>query len=204
MTFVPFTPDADTAQQLAQTELSKAMYDHSPNLLERFIQWIFERLTTVTSQLSPGEGGAGNLTVIVVLVLLVIAVIFFAVHHSRATSAPAARQRKQLFDDDRTAAVLFMAADRAEQVGDLDLAVVERFRAIMRLLDERDLIHALPGMTAQEAAQEGSLKLGHVEAFSSCAQLFDDVYYWHRHATAADLESTRELQYVVSSSEAVA
>lgn len=198
MTFVPFTPDADTAQQLAEAELSKAMYDHSPSLLSRFLQWLFERLNIVVNELNPGEGGTGNLVVIIGLALFVVAVIVFAYRRSRASSAPASREREQLFDDDRTSAELFKAADRAEQAGDLNLAVVERFRAIMRLLDERELIHVVPGMTAQEAAEAGSRKLGHIDEFSAGAQLFNDVYYWHHQATAADVESVHRLHRVAA------
>ena len=50
------------------------------------------------------------------------------------------RAARRLFDDERDARALARAADAAAERGDWGTAVVERFRAIIRSLDERGLI----------------------------------------------------------------
>ncbi|MEW6890375.1 DUF4129 domain-containing protein [Trueperella pyogenes] len=193
-----FLPDSETARQLAEDELSKAMYDHAPNLFQRFLEWLFTRIDIVVSHLSPGDGGAGNIAVIVAIGVLVVVIIAIAIRHARSTSARFARGRTQLFDDNRTSTALFAAAKRAELAADLNLAAIERFRAIIRLLDERKTIDVVPGMTALEAARAGSARLGHEELFLACAQLFNDVYYWHGQATEDDVQRTYLLHHAVS------
>ena len=57
-------------------------------------------------------------------------------------------------------------------------AVVERFRAIIRSLDERGFIEDYPGMTAHEAAVLGSSALEALgEELTRAAALFDAVRY---------------------------
>ena len=88
------------------------------------------------------------------------------------------RAARRLFDDERDARALARAADAAAERGDWDAAVVERFRAIIRSLDERGLIEDYPGMTAHEAAVLGSSALEALgEELTRAAALFDAVRY---------------------------
>lgn len=200
---IRFTPDSDTAQQLAEAELSKAMYDPAPSLFERLIRWFFDRLESVFSQLNPGEGGAGNIAVILVIVLFIIAVIALAMWRAHQTgAASSARVRTVLFDDKRSSKELFAAATTAESSNDLNMAVIERFRAIIRLLDERELIRVVPGMTALEAALAGSERLGEDNLFNACARAFNDIYYSHGQATKDDVRATHNLHAAITEAKA--
>ena len=107
----------------------------------------------------------------IVVLLVVLLRRFKLVGRSR-------RDAGRLFDDERDARALARAADAAAERGDWDAAVVERFRAIIRSLDERGLIEDYPGMTAREATAlaSGALKtLG--EELTRAAALFDAVRY---------------------------
>ena len=71
-----------------------------------------------------------------------------------ATKITLARRKRKsgaLFDDKRDASMLTLSANKAAAAGDWVSAVVDRFRAIIRSLDERALLEDYPGMTAQEA-----------------------------------------------------
>ena len=113
------------------------------------------------------------------LLVLVTCIILLVVLLRRFR--PVGRSRRasgRLFDDERDARALARAADAAAERGDWDTAVVERFRAIIRSLDERGLIEDYPGMTAHEAAALGSGALEALgEELTRAAALFDAVRY---------------------------
>ena len=80
--------------------------------------------------------------------------------------------------DDRDSTALTRAADDAADRGDWTTAVVERFRAIIRSLDERGALEDYPGMTAHEAATvAASVVVGHADDLHRAGVLFDAVRY---------------------------
>ena len=86
------------------------------------------------------------------------------------------------------------AANAAAGRGEWNLAILERFRAIIRSLEERDLISDRPGVTADEAALETGGKFADVMMdMLAAASLFDGVRYGSGVATAQDDESLRRL-----------
>ena len=97
-------------------------------------------------------------------------------------------------DDDRDSAALNVAADGAAVRGDWTTAIVERFRAIIRSLDERGLIEDYPGMTAHEAAALASSALGALGGeLTRAAVLFDAVRYGEVVSTAEQDAWMRDL-----------
>ena len=101
-----------------------------------------------------------------------------------------------VFTDDRDADALTRAADTAAAQADFTTAVVERFRAIIRSLDERGIIDEYPGMTALEAATLTHQALGQhgvVAALYEAAHLFDAVLYGRVVSTSAQDQQMREL-----------
>ena len=172
---VPATPDASQAREAAERELARPEYQAQETLWARLWRWIMEHL-------DPGNVMVGaprwlSILIIVVVVLALTAVLVFLL--SRITRVRRARTNRALFaDDDRSSTTLTRAADDAAGRGDWATAVVERFRAIIRSLDERGLIEDYPGMTAREATAlaSGALKtLG--EELTRAAALFDAVRY---------------------------
>ena len=171
----PATPGAQEAREAAEAELAKPAYHPVPNLLGRLWRWLVEHLdpTTAIPGIPPLLSGLIVLLVLVTCVVLLVVLLrrFRPVGRSRRASG-------RLFDDERDARALARAADAAAERGDWGTAVVERFRAIIRSLDERGLIEDYPGMTAHEAATLGSGALEALgEELTRAAALFDAVRY---------------------------
>ncbi len=171
----PATPGAQEAREAAEAELAKPAYHPVPNLLDWLWRWLVEHLdpTTAIPGIPPLLSGLIVLLVLVTCIILLVVLLrrFRPVGRSRRASG-------RLFDDERDARALARAADAAAERGDWDTAVVERFRAIIRSLDERGLIEDYPGMTAHEAAALGSGALEALgEELTRAAALFDAVRY---------------------------
>lgn len=171
----PATPGAQEAREAAEAELAKPAYHPTPDLLDWLWHWLREHLdpTAVIPGIPPLLSGLIVLLVLVTCIILLVVLLrrFRPVGRSRRASG-------RLFDDERDARALARAADAAAERGDWDTAVVERFRAIIRSLDERGLIEDYPGMTAHEAAALGSGALEALgEELTRAAALFDAVRY---------------------------
>ena len=70
------------------------------------------------------------------------------------------------------------AANEAAAQRDWATAVVERFRAIIRSLDERGALEDYPGMTAHEAATIAAASvIKHADELHRAGALFDSVRY---------------------------
>ena len=171
----PATPGAQEAREAAEAELAKPVYHPVPDLLDRLWRWLVEHFdpTSAIPGIPPLLSGLIVLLVLVTCVVLLVVLLrrFRLVGRSR-------RAARRLFDDERDARALARAADAAAERGDWDAAVVERFRAIIRSLDERGLIEDYPGMTAHEAAALASSALGALGGeLTRAAVLFDAVRY---------------------------
>jgi hypothetical protein len=106
-------------------------------------------------------------------------------------------------DDVRTSAQLRAAADDAAGRGDWTLAVAERFRAVVRALEERAVLDERPGRTAQEAAEAAAERLpGLAGPLHVAASRFDDVVYGDLPAGPADDAAVRALDEQVSAARA--
>ena len=186
----PATPGAQEAREAAEAELAKPAYHPVPNLLDRLWRWLVEHLdpTTVIPGIPPLLSG------LIVLLVLVTCVVLLVVLLRRFRPVGRSRRAARLFDDERDARALARAADAAAERGDWDAAVVERFRAIIRSLDERGLIEDYPGMTAHEAAALASSALGALGGeLTRAAVLFDAVRYGEVVSTAEQDAWMRDL-----------
>lgn len=198
----------DTARQWAERELAKAKYHERENLIERIIRWIKEQLHFDITAI----GNRGTVTVVlVVLALIAAAVIALLVWRSirarqgKVSVAPSGATAA-LFDGTRTADELFAAADAARRAHDDDTLVLELFRAMICLLDERGVIIIRPGLTATEAAQTAGHTLGHRELFMRGAMWFNQVFFADMPAderAVADLDALVDVVRAAVSSEAL-
>jgi hypothetical protein len=193
---VPVEPDRDTARDWLVEELSRPEYAADESLLMRLLGWISDLFDGL------GDVSVSSTPFVVVLVVVVLAVVGLALwlagpvrlrHRTGATSVV-------VHDDDpRTAAEMRAAADTAAAAGDWTLAVVERFRAVVRSLEERTVLDARPGRTAREAAADGGKRLpGLAEALDDAARTFDGVCYGHLPASPADHAALRSLDAQVA------
>ncbi|WP_243858848.1 DUF4129 domain-containing protein [Actinomyces sp. ZJ308] len=189
----PATPDADEARRAARKELSRSVYHEQPSLWDRFWDWILDHLDT--GSVVPGVPSWVSTAIVVIVGAVVIALLILLV--TRISSARRVETPSlSVLTDDRDAAALTRAADEAAEQADFTTAVVERFRAIIRSLDERGIIDEYPGMTALEAATLTHQALGEhrvVPALYEAAHLFDAVLYGRVVPTGSQDQQMREL-----------
>ncbi|GGL25860.1 DUF4129 domain-containing protein [Nocardia jinanensis] len=83
------------------------------------------------------------------------------------------------------AAVHGSAAERAAAHGDFDTALRERFRAVLRGMEQRGLLEVRRSRTARETSHEASASLptAHSGELPAAAQAFDEVVYGGRSAS---------------------
>jgi hypothetical protein len=186
---VPVQPDAEQARAWARAELAGPGYEH-PGLVRRALEWLLDRLQEL-----PLPHGSGTAITGTVLVVLVLGLLAWAL---RRAGGPLARRRRpgpELFAEGaRSAAWHRRAADDAAAAGDLRTAVLERFRAIVRELEERAVLAEQPGRTAGEAAAAAAARLPELApSLTAAARAFDDVRYGDRVATPGTDAALREL-----------
>lgn len=181
---VPVTVTADQARELAAQELAKPAYRAAePGILERAGQWLLARLSDLVELLtSTRAGGAGG--VLVVLALVVAGVVVVRWRLGRA--ARTARVGSAALDPTGTSAADHRRrAAEHEAAGRHDEAVREWMRALVRGLEERDLLVSRTGRTAGEAAREAGAALpAAAEAVAGAARCFDETVYGGRPADA--------------------
>lgn len=194
-------PTRDEAQRWARHELSDAVYaQHQPGWAERALLWVWHQLDDL--RLPAGPDGRGGLVILLALVLLVVLVIWLRTGPMRGPSTRG-RQQAVLDGPTRTAAEHRALADQAADQGRWPDAVRERFRTVVRALEERGLLDELPGRTAQEVAADGGRALPTLQAqLREAARLFDDVCYGSRAATEGHDQLLRRLDAQVASAAA--
>lgn len=182
---VPVVPNADDARAAARRELTDPAYrSHQPTLFERITDAVIDRLGSLFhSTAGAAPGGRWSL----VLLLAVAGGLGLALRARLGRLAGAHRRAPEVFGGTvRAAAEHHAAADAALVAGDLDTAVRERFRALVRGLEERGLLEPRPGYTANEAAADAGRLLAPVaDGLRAAARVFDEVRFGGRTATRA-------------------
>lgn len=188
LTEVPVVIDRDDARRAAEAELAKHEYlTAQPNLWERAISWLGHGIAGLfeqASRVTPG-GPLGLLVLLAVVVLIVVVVRLRVGGMARAN-----RVRREVFEDrSRGARDYRNAAEEAAAAGDFATAVRERYRAIVRELEERGVLDELSGRTADEAAREAGVRLPDSrDELLAAAALFDAVHYGGREASSVDYD----------------
>lgn len=190
---VPVELDRKEARQAARKELAQQIYQQAePSLAERGLMRLLEFLSGLlddAGRMSPG----GYIGLLVLLLLLVAAVIAF-----RLKLGPLSRSAEQgeaLFvGGSRASADYRAAADAHAAAGRWAEAVRERLRAVIRSLEERDLLEPRPGRTADEAAREAGAVLPEcANSLLRAAQTFDEIWYGGRSARPEADQHLRQL-----------
>jgi Domain of unknown function (DUF4129) len=190
---IPIDIGRDQAAAAAQAELSKPVYGaQRPGLAERFLQWLGDTVASILDHItSVAPGGALGLVVLAIIVVLIVVLVRWRLGPVRRA---AAADHAVFAGRPRSAAQYRAAADAAAAAGDWDEAVRQRFRALVRALEERDILDPRPGRTADESADEAALVLpSSAASLSTAARAFDDVAYGGLHADAAADARLRDL-----------
>lgn len=183
-------PEGDEARRWAVEELSKAKYQEpGQSLVERLGTWLIERLQQLNLDVTFNPSATGSIAIIIFLLV----VGGFALYYGRLR--PGARKKASgpstILDDSRPLDRLEQDAAAALRAGNYASACADYYRASIRILDERGLILATPGMTAVEAAWQGNATTG--LPLGPGAQLFDSVVYGGGSATLADAQAMADL-----------
>ncbi|WP_456826918.1 DUF4129 domain-containing protein [Cellulomonas sp. P5_E12] len=188
---VPVDPDAATARRWARQELLDPVYHEQRSLLRRLWDWVAEQLAGLRTPAALDPWAV----LLVVGVVVAVVVIAFLVGGPvrRARTSPSSRRVLDA-DDARSALQIRAAADAAAGRGDWSLAVLERYRAIVRGLEERTVLDERAARTAHEAALAAAARLpelGH--DLVAASRTFDDVAFGDVPGTADDDRVLRAL-----------
>ncbi|MBP2327636.1 hypothetical protein JOF56_008021 [Kibdelosporangium banguiense] len=191
MSDIPVDIGRDQARDAALRELSDPAYrDAEPSWFTQAVRWVLQRLSDLFDSVgSVVPGGLWSIVALMVVLLgIAIGVRLKVGKLARTTSATVFGDRVLTAADHRR------AAETAAAQGDLAEAVRERFRAIVRGLEERHVLDPRSGRTVDEAASEAGRWLPeHADALRASARLFDDVWYGGHPATAAGYQSLVDL-----------
>ncbi|MDN5858333.1 MAG: DUF4129 domain-containing protein [Pseudonocardia sp.] len=184
MTAPPIDIGRDEAAEAAARELTRPIYHaDDPGWVAQAAQWILGRLAVLLETAARATPG-GYLSLVVLLIVVIAAVVAIRLRIG-PVSRSAARPR-MLFDDGPVPAAQHRrAADEFAARGEWAEAVRARLRAVVRDLEERDLLERRPGRTADEAARSaGAVFPQCADELAAAARTFDDVWYGGRAATA--------------------
>ncbi|HST86478.1 MAG TPA: DUF4129 domain-containing protein [Kineosporiaceae bacterium] len=174
---VPVHPDRGTAQDWAVQELARREYQEAkPSLAERVLQWVVDQIGKLNF-----DAGAPPELALLLIAFVVGAVVTYAVYSSGGLHSTARRKGGRVLPERHTTAADHRAAaQRHADAEEWGPAVVERFRAIARELEERALLSPQPGRTAREVARDGGKALPELASdLLVAAHHFDDVSYGH-------------------------
>lgn len=182
-------PDEPTARGWLEQELTDPAYAQArPGLLERAWEALQDALSQVEGPTSPLL-----LLVLLAVVVGVLALVVWRTGPLRAAARTGTAGTGDIgLEEHVTAAGYRARADAATAAGDWRTAVLDRFRALVRGLEERTVLDARPGRTADEAAHEAGVLLPSVaDDLAAAARVFDDVAYGDRAATAEHHDRVR-------------
>ncbi len=191
---IPIDIDRVEAQRRALAELAKAKYGGIPGWVQDGFRRLLDFLESFADFLSGlggvRGGGVGPGFVIGVVVLLAaIGLVIWRVGVPRWTKR--SRRAEELAMDSTRAATDYRAdAEAAAAAGEWQVAVRERFRAMVRELEVRTVLDVRPARTAWEAAIAANRVLQDCgpDLFAG-ADLFSGVSYGDRPAQASDYEA---------------
>ncbi len=180
---VPIEIGRDEAREAARRELADPVYQSAePSLAARVLEWLVDRLSELIDSLSAlAPGGVAGLIVLALLGVVLVVIVRLRVgkparagHAGRSVFGP----RSVSAADHR------QAAQSAVASGDLSEAILERFRAIVRELEQRGVLDEQSGRTVDEIAdQAGRLLPRCAVELRDAARIFDDVVYGGHPAT---------------------
>jgi hypothetical protein len=180
-------------QQLARTELSKAIYHPGVPITERIEQVIERFLNSAGVAVPVGWWAIVALAALLVIAIAAVLAWIGPVRRSRSRAVDSLLASGQLSARDHR-----QQAERMAAAGDYAAAIIESVRAIAVELEERGILAPRVGRTADEFAAEAGQPLpGHATGLKAAARLFDDVRYGERTGTTAGYQQVRELDVAI-------
>jgi Domain of unknown function (DUF4129) len=190
---VPVDLGRDEAQRLAAQELADPAYHvDDPSLIQRAVTWVYDKVQDLlNSAAAVVPGGWWGLLVLLALAVGFAAVVLWRGGPVRRT---ATGDTALFVGKARSAADHRRAADQAAASSRWEEAVLERYRAIVRSLEERTILEPRPGRTADEAAADAGAVVPECAAdLRAAARAFDEIWYGSRPADATHDAMLRNL-----------
>jgi hypothetical protein len=180
---VPVDLGREEAARLAQLELAKPVYaGEDEPWVQRAIRWLIEQVGELLDRAGSTSplGWFGLLGVVLLLVLVIV-----VVRRRTGSLDRGSMPDLLLLGGPRSAAEHRAEAERFAASGAYAEAVRSRLRAVVRDLEDRDLVDARPGRTADEVARDAGARLPSAAAdLRLGARIFDDIWYGGRPADA--------------------
>ncbi len=183
------------AQDEARRELGKSIYQRErPGLRQRavdrvwtWLQDVWHTLTDVT----PG-GGLGVLALVAVVVAAAVALLWRFGPPRRAVTPTG----ELLAVGDRERSAEDLRREATVQASGAEWALAQRaaLRALVRGLEERDVVRPRPGWTADEVSAAAAYAIGPAAPrLREATRAFDEVWFGGREATAQMYTQVRDL-----------
>jgi hypothetical protein len=196
---IPVDIGRDDARRAALRELAKPVYQEAkPSLTVRAMRWLLEHAGRLLDLADSAPGGPFGIVLLGIIALVIVLLIRFGVGpFARITATDSV-----VFSDvARNAADHRAAADTAAAAGDWAVAVRERFRAVIRQLEEDGRLDGRPARTADEAAADAGRSLpAHAADLRAGARIFDEVLYGEHPASATQDQRLRALDDAIRAS----
>ena len=183
-------PSPDEARELLARELARPEYPH-PSLLERFLDWLGEKLGGFVSSATGSAVGLVVALLVAVLVALVLVAALTRVRRDRVEGP----EQLGVLDVPATAEDLRRRAETALTEGRPDDAVADGARALARRCVERGLLDDAPGRTTHEVFADVATRFpDEAAALRAAADLFDRVVYGRHPASAGQARDLLSLE----------
>lgn len=191
---VPIDIDAAEARRRAVEELAKAKYVGIPPWVRDLIARIADLIDRIIGLiLRPGAGASGGVNwVLVITLVLLVGLIVLVVWKIGLPRFNARRKDAAVGTDSSLPPQRYRSrAEQAAADGDWLVAVRERFRGLVRSLEELTVLDVRPARTAWEVARLAGRQIPSVQSsLNAAAMVFNDVVYGNVVATE---ESYRRL-----------
>ncbi len=187
-------PDTDQARRWLVDELANPEYQDRRSVLQRFIDWLFQRFDS-----APNDGIVGidlpPPVTIGVLAIVFVGLALLLLRVRRETHPEETESRAVLGDLTLTCEQFRSRGLAALKDGRWGDAVIEFTRALARDAADRTLLAEAPSLTAHEiGAQLAPVFPEHTAAIARAMDLFDAVRYGRYAATQLDAFHVRDLE----------
>ncbi|MGH3366264.1 MAG: DUF4129 domain-containing protein [Nocardioidaceae bacterium] len=189
-----------TARRAVEDELGRGVYEDE-SLVETVLRWLQETFLALVAQVS--QGGLRGVVSLLILGAVLVGLTGLLLWSLRRISRSAGVGTTGGLDaSGQTAGEHRATAEQLARDARWPQAIRERMRAVARILEEREILSALPGRTADELASAAGRALPTLDArLNDAARLFDRVTYGEDPGSAEDYASVAELDAALNVAE---
>jgi hypothetical protein len=182
-------------RETADDVLSRAEFQHEPSLVERALDWVFERISDLLSVVTGGAGGQAWLGYLFLAVLLGVVTILLVRLVRGGGLGRRPREHDAVAVTTSGGRIDWAArAEQAEADGRWRLGLRCRYRALTEHLVAARVLDDIPGRTSGEHRREVAQRAPEAAPpFDAAADLFDRAWYGNRPTGPAESERFRAL-----------